>query len=68
MSNVKWVNTRIDKDLKKRYDEALKLAAKEIGRNIFSPEIIVPAVRAFCDAAESGKAEDFLKGKYTRSK
>lgn len=65
-SNVKWVNTRIGDVLKERYDNALEKAKADIGRHVFSPEIIVPAITAFCEAVESGNARDFLNGQYTK--
>ncbi len=64
--NVKWVNTRIGDELKERYDNALSTAKKEVGRHIASPEIIVPALTAFCEAVESGNAREFLNGQYTK--
>lgn len=63
MDNTKWINTRVDVKLKKRYEDALKKAKEEIGRHVASPEIIAIGVKAFCDAAEKGKAEEFLTGK-----
>jgi len=64
--NTKWLNTRLPAELKKRYDSALKTAKSENNQHIFSPQIIVPAIEAFCDAAEKGKSREFLNGKYTR--
>lgn len=62
----KWVNTRIDGELKARYDKALAKAKKDVGRHVSSPEVIVPGIRAFCEAVEADKTTEFLNGQYKR--
>ena len=63
--NTKWLNTRLPVELKKRYENALKLAKNEMNQHVASPQIIVPAIEAFCTAAEQGKSREFLNGKFT---
>lgn len=66
MSDTKWLNTRLPTALKTRYDNALKLAKQQNNQHVFSPQVIVPAIEAFCDAAESGESKAFLNGKYAK--
>lgn len=66
MANEKWVNTRVTPDLKKRYDKALEKAKKDLGRHVHSPEVVIPAITAFCDAVEAGDAAKFLSGNMKR--
>lgn len=65
---TKWLNTRLPAALKERYDNALKMAKEQNNQHVFSPQVIVPAVEAFCDSAEAGNSKDFLNGKYVRQK
>lgn len=66
MAETKWLNTRLPAALKERYDNALKLAKQQNNQHVFSPQVIVPAIEAFCDAAEAGESKDFLNGSYAK--
>jgi hypothetical protein len=65
-NDTKWLNTRLPTALKERYDNALKLAKEQSNQHVFSPQIIVPAIEAFCESAEAGDSKNFLNGKYAK--
>lgn len=62
MTDTAYINIRVSRKFKNRYDNALALAKEQTGSHVFNSQVVKRGVEEFIKAAEAGKAGEFLNG------